>query len=63
MPAIDLFSGEDPALLNFKDMVYMVNKMLEKFFIVSQDGACQMKVEIDEIPIQEYMAKKALEAK
>ena len=36
MAAIDLFSGEDPQNLAFKDMIFMVNKMLEKFFIVSE---------------------------
>ena len=61
VPAPDLFAGEDPLSVPFKDRTTILNKMLEKFFIVSEGGLCQMKVEVDEIDIHEYRAAKAVE--
>ena len=63
VPAADLFAGEDPMALPFKDRVTILNKMLEKFFIINESGICQMKVEVNEMPIQEYMAAKENEQK
>jgi hypothetical protein len=55
VPAAELFSGESPHVFTFKERAHLLDKMLEKFFIVSVEGTCHMKVEVNEMPIQEYM--------
>ena len=35
--------------------------MLDKFYIVSVDGTCHMKVEVDAQPIQEYLLEREAE--
>ena len=55
VPAPDLFAGEDPMSVPFKDRINILNRMLEKFFIISEGGMCQMKVEVNEVSIHEYM--------
>lgn len=40
VPAQDLFAGEDPMSVPFKDRITILNKVLEKFFIISEGGLC-----------------------
>lgn len=61
VPAAELFAGESPHAFSFKDRVERLNQMLEKFYIVSVDGTCHMKVEVDAQPIQEYLLEREAE--
>ena len=54
--AITLF-GEDPLGMPFKDRVNILNTMMEKFFITSIDSVYHMKVESEQIPIQQFLAE------
>lgn len=48
--ALDLF-GDDPLAIPFKERVSLLNGMMEKFFIISEDSVYHMKVESDAMPV------------
>jgi hypothetical protein len=48
--ALDLF-GDDPMLIPFKERIVMLNSMMEKFFIISEDSIYHMKVESEAVPV------------
>lgn len=58
--AIELF-GEEPMNIPFKDRVTLLNSMMEKFFIISEDSVFHMKVESDTIPIQVFLEQQRKE--
>jgi hypothetical protein len=61
VPAAELFAGESPHAFSFKERVARLNQMLEQFYIVSIEGTCHMKVDVDAQPIQEYLLEREAE--
>ena len=48
--ALDLF-GDDPMSIPFKERIVLLNSMMEKFFIISEDSVYHMKVESEAVPV------------
>lgn len=59
--ALDLF-GDDPMSIPFKERIVLLNSMMEKFFIISEDSVYHMKVESEAVPVQTYLEEKRQEA-
>ena len=59
--ALDLF-GDDPMSIPFKERIVLLNSMMEKFFIISEDSVYHMKVESEAVPVQVYLEEKKKEA-
>ena len=55
--ALKLF-GRDPSTISFAERISSLDEMLEKLFVLQQDGRFHMKVEHQSAPISEIMEMK-----
>ena len=58
--AIDLF-GDDPLSIPFKDRIALLDSMMEKFFVISEDAVYHMRVESEAVPVHLYLEEKKKE--
>jgi len=59
--ALELFR-ENPLQIPFKERITLLNSMMEKFFIISEDSVYHMKVESDAVPIAVFCEAQEKEA-
>mmetsp|Transcript_11761 Transcript_11761/g.18026 ORF Transcript_11761/g.18026 Transcript_11761/m.18026 type:complete len:86 (+) Transcript_11761:91-348(+) len=59
--SFDLF-GEDPSTLTFKERVQMLNNMMERLFIFTENQVYHMKVESEAMPIGAFLEARKKEA-
>lgn len=59
--SFELFGDEDPFSISFKERINILNKILEKFFILYDRGTYKMKVDNDAISIKEFTETKNVE--
>ena len=59
--SFELFGDEDPLSIPFRERINILNRILEKFFIICDRGTYKMKVDNDAIPIKEFTDTKKVE--
>ena len=59
--SFELFGDEDPLSIPFKERINILNKILDKFFILCDRGTYKMKVDNDAISIKEFIETKNIE--
>lgn len=55
--ALELF-GREPGDISFSERVSLLDQMLEKLFVLQQDGRFHMKVENEAEPISKVISRK-----